>query len=148
MDYAKAKAYALRRLGAKSQHSLELASAMAGKGVEEALVVQIIDELTQAGYVNDRAWLEAFVKHQQLRKHGPRMIIQKLQAKGISSQAAKQAVEEFGQSEMQEEAIQRLLETRYRSKDLTNHLERQKVFAALIRKGFSVNQIQKALNVE
>lgn len=73
------------------------------------------------------------------------MILSKLRQKGLSPQTLSHIEPSLSPTE-EFNAIQHLLETRYRSKDLKDRKTRQKVFAALMRKGFSYEQVSHALH--
>lgn len=145
-ELQRAKVYALGRLAKKNQPSVELSRALRERLISETTITKIIDECQRLGYINDADWIESFVRVQLSRKKGPDAILNKLRAKGIPLDAAKAALEAFSTPESLRENIQTLLSTKYRSRDLTDYKEKQKVIASLIRKGFAFDDILSSLS--
>jgi regulatory protein len=127
-----------KKLGIKSYTTEELRGWLLEKGATEVMVTLLLQECQQLGYLNDEAYREAFVRQARARHYGPSHITMKLKQKGFSEEEISEAL----CSESDEEAsIQQLLQSRYRSRDLKNARERQKVIASLMRRGFSYDSI-------
>jgi len=144
IDYKEAKRLLLKKLGMKSYATLELKGWLKEKGVESAISEQLLEEFQQLGYLNDTAWLASFVRVQRARRYGSRTIALKLMQKGFSKEQIAAALASDDPAD-EGAAIQKLLESRYRSRDLKNPRERQKVVASLMRRGFSLDLIFKTL---
>ncbi len=143
-EYRRVKGYVLWRLSQQSYHSEQLRKLLQGRFVQPPTIEKVIQELKGSGYLDDRAWLQGFMRGQE-RRYGLPLILLKLRAKGLSSSTLQTLAAEWERDPQQEiEAIQHLLKTRYRSKDLTQYKEKQKVVAALLRKGYSFEQIHQA----
>lgn len=135
LEYKGARTFLLRRLALKSYHSEELRKALREREVTSATIDKLLEEFQSQGYINDSAWVSSFVRSLRLQRFGSRAIIQKLRMKGISS-------DEIEEDATDERApIKKLLETRYRSRDLSEKKERDKVIGALARKGFQLDDI-------
>lgn len=147
LEYRGAKQYALKRLTLKGQPSSELEMSLEERFVAPNTIKRVVEECRVLGYLNDQQWIESFIRCQLARKLGPQAIVMKLQAKGIAREVAKASVSQMADGEMQNQSIHQLLNTRYRSRDLTDYRTKQKVIASLIRKGYSIDVIRKALNV-
>lgn len=131
MEYAEAKAYLIRRLAQSSATSERLRRALVRRGASEELIAQLLEESRSAGYICDDEFAKSFIAKEMRRCSGPRLIVAKLIAQGISSEAAYQLVEEEYPDEAQREAIEKLQEIpRYSA------LPRQKFAALLWRRGF------------
>ncbi len=130
------------------QLSSDLKAALLRKQVSPEDIEKIITELTQAGYLNDQVWIESFIRVQIQKKNGPSVITKKLMQKGIPAEMAKKAVNKQTKPKDLSQSVQRLMETKYKNKNLKDFKERQKVVASLIRKGFSLDTIKSCLNVE
>jgi regulatory protein len=141
LEYAGAKKYAYQRLALKGHSSFEMCKQLESRLVSKNTMDRLIAELQQLGYINDEEWVQAFIKHQISKRVGPQLIKAKLRQKGIPSSH----FEHFLENANQHEGIQKLLATRYRSRDLADYRERQKVVAALLRKGFNLDTILEAL---
>ncbi|MEI8124446.1 MAG: regulatory protein RecX [Parachlamydiaceae bacterium] len=140
-EYLQAKKYALRRLSLQAVLSNKLARSLRDRLVSEETVERVIKDLTALGLLNDDEWSASFVRQQTRRKMGPRAIAQKLANKGIRGEGLNKALEGVGAASEQEAAVDQLLETRYRKRDLSDPKERQKVIASLIRRGFDFSLI-------
>lgn len=140
MEYDDAKRYLIRILSKKGYFSVELLKKLKQKGVEEGVAAQLVEEFTEKGYVDDEALKESFVQSRINKHESASRIKQKLRSRGV---VAKQIDYE---EENAEESIAYLLKTRYRSRDLTDFHERQKVIASLMRKGFPFDLIKSQLD--
>lgn len=139
---------AIRRLSIKSLPSSELDKILKERFVTQTTREKIIQEFCNLGYIKDNEWIEGFIQQQVGKKVGPKVIAQKLRAKGISEEASSSIIEEFSSSETHHSQIQYLLQTKYRSRDLSDYKEKQKVIASLIRKGFDYIIINSVLGEE
>lgn len=143
-EYKAAFAYAIKALSLKSRSSPELQKNLTDRLVAESTAERIVAECISRGYINDTAWVESFVRCQAARHVGPQAIACKLYAKGIPTQLAEAAIDKICRGSSLKH-IEHLLKTRYASRDLSQFKEKQKVIAALMRKGFSFAEISTAL---
>jgi regulatory protein len=141
IEYKGVKRYVLRRLAAKSYYSEELKRLLLRKGASLSIIESVIAECHASGFLNDTEWIEAYIRRLQREKKGGSFITMKLQQMGVS----KAEIAPFQSFLRDDEAggIARLLATRYRTRNLQDAKERQKVIAALLRKGFAMPNIIK-----
>jgi regulatory protein len=135
----------MKKLSQRSYSSFELNGQLKERLVSQATIDRVIEECVHLGYIDDKAWLEQFVQMQLLRKSGPKMIEAKLYQKGVPKAFYKPVLASHATHEDQKEAIERLIQTRFRSKDLSDFKDRQKVFGALVRKGFDFEVVKEAI---
>lgn len=140
-----AKQYALRRLAAKSYLEAELIKKLQERLVSDNTIKQVIEECRHLGYLNDTSWLESFIRRSLTKNMGPQAILMKLRTKGISENVAREFLDKFDNAESEQERVRKLLETRYRTRDLSDFNVKQKVVASLMRKGFSYESIKNGL---
>lgn len=145
LEYKGAKNYAIKRLSIKSQPTTEMDKALKERLVPENIREKIINEFTQFGYINDEEWIDGFIRVQLIKKMGPKAIYQKLKVKGIPNELITQFLEKHSSSETQQAQIKQLLSTRYKSCDLTDYKQKQKVIASLLRKGFDFEAVRNTL---
>jgi regulatory protein len=144
-EYRRVKGYLLWRLSTQSYHSELLAKLLRERLVSPQTIERVLNEFAAMGYLDDAAWMQRFMQTQK-KRYGVPLILSKLCAKGFSQETIRQLTVEWKEEgEDTIEAIQHLLQTRYRSKDLTHYKEKQQVIAALLRKGYSFDQIRQAL---
>lgn len=138
MNLEKAWSYALWRLSRQSYLTRNLDKLLERKGAEADVRKAVIEKLTRLKYLDDEAWAASFIRIKQSQAQGPKKIALLLRSKGLKPP------ENLGEVD-QEEQIKHLLKTRYSRRDLSDVKERQKVIAALFRRGFSWESIQTIL---
>jgi regulatory protein len=143
-EYERVKRYLLWRLSKQSCHSDQLAKQLRERLVQSHTIDQILEEFKRAGYLDDEAWLKAFMRGQQ-KTQGLPLILSKLGAKGLSPESLDGIAETYQDRDGELLAIRHLLTTRYRSKNLSDRNTRQKVIGSLLRRGFSYDQVRRAL---
>lgn len=148
LEYTKAKKYALDCVAMRSYPSTQLKKLLMRNLVSSETIQKVLQEFARLGYLNDDEWIERFIKAQLMRHVGPQMIVCKLMSKGIFHQEAERWMEKFVDPAEAQKSIRHLLKTKYKKRDLTDYREKQKVFAALARKGFDSGTIKAALHVE
>ena len=141
LEHRLAKGYAWKQLAISSHPVEKLRKKLEFKGISSTNIEKIIADCQRLGYLDDLQWAESYVAYQITRKNGPQLIKAKLYAHGISQDIIQQVID----GKNHEGSILRLLETRYKNRDLQDFRERQKVIAALIRKGFNKDDIDKTL---
>jgi regulatory protein len=144
IEYRLAKAYAYKRLAAMSMLSSNLVKSLQTRLVSKEVAERVVEEFLKLGYLNDHEWVKSFIRQQVSKKTGPKMIAAKLAAKGVSSELSEQYMEELSESQDQRSAIQALLKTKYRTRDLSDFKQKQKVIASLARRGFDIRIILDA----
>jgi regulatory protein len=146
LEYRGAKRYAYKRLSLRNTPSFELNNLLTSKLVSEKICQKVIQELVELGYVNDQDWAQAFIKHHSDKKKGPKAIAYKLKNKGYRADDVSSLLEDVNKPDVQKQTIIKLMETRYRSKDISDRQQRGKVIAALLRKGFDFEIILHTLS--
>ncbi len=129
MQSIKAKAFSL--LAKKSYFTKELRQKLLEKGYSASEIAGLTSELTDQGWLNDQELAARFVKVQQEKGYGARVILHKLRQKAGDLSIA-----------ISDGEIESLIERKYKRK-LPE--QREKVIAALLRRGFSYDLINKAL---
>lgn len=142
-EWRLAKVFALKCLGRKSYHSQELKKLLAEYLINEAIIEEVIGECRQLGYLDDKDFIEGLLRREKGRKAGPRKILWKIRHKGIKDESVEREMPETYPPEEQIEQMQKLIAGKYGKKDLTCPKERQKVWGALMRRGFSPDLIRQ-----
>lgn len=143
-EYQRVKNYVLWRISSQSYHSQQLSKLLKERLIDAATIEKVIQECLDQGFLNDQSWIESFIRVHRKRLALP-AILRKLQAKGITREILQTIQEECQDVAADKTAIDHLLQTRYRSKDLKQIKDRQKVIGALLRKGFSYELIQQRI---
>ena len=138
-EYQKAKRALLYRLSRQALHSRVAKKWLQTKGFSPAIVEAVTTSLQEKGFIQDEEWLKSYIGSKK-QKYGPRRLQQNLRLKGIDL-----PISAFSTSpEKAIASLVSLLETRYRSKNLSNPKDLFSVFTALIRRGFDGAVIQQA----
>lgn len=144
LEYRQAKKYVLWRLSAQSYHSEQLRKLLRDRLVQNQTIDRLLQEFQCNGILDDELWIQNFMQTQK-KKHSMRAILFKLRSKGFSSETIQKLTQEWNNPADELKAIQLLIQTRYKNKDLSDYKTKRNVFASLIRKGYSFDQINDSL---
>lgn len=145
------EADALRRLQslcAQSEHAEgELMEKMRQWGIDEGTQARIMQQLTQARYVDDHRFAEAFI-HDKIAFNGwgRRKIAQALWAKHVDEAVYTPLLDAVDEAQYLE-ALRPLVRQKYRSVKAKTEYERaMKVIKFAVGRGFEFEEVQKCLN--
>lgn len=148
-EYNMARQFVMRRLSAMSLPSTTIVRSLKQRLVSDSVIERVIENFKEVGYLNDEEWTKNFIRRQGEKKLGPRAIAQKLTQKGFDRDVVDEAMEASeagaGGEAAQREAIAALIKTRFKKRDLTDFHEKQKVVAALARRGFDFSLILEVI---
>ena len=143
----KALEYAFRLLKYRPRSEYELSQRLKRRGFPESTVKETIFFLKEKGLINDfefaRIWVESRIK----KPLGVNRLKQELKIKGIDKELIKQVIERVGDKYKEEEMIRDLLSRRWEKlKNIEPHKAKRRLFLYLLRRGFSSEKIQEAIN--
>ena len=142
-DYERAKSRALWYLDRGDYTEKAMYQKLLRAGFSQKAAARVIAKLVELGLIDDRRFAERFYEKCVEHNISKREALHKMYEKGVPYDLAKEIADS---EEIDEEAqIKNLLEGKYASK-LNAENGRQKVFAALARKGFSFSAIRSAMN--
>lgn len=141
-DYKRAKSRALWYLDRMDYTEKSLSQKLNRAGFSKESVAAVMANLVEFGMVDDRRYAERYAQRLIEQNTSKREALNKMYLKGIPYDLAKEVLEEIDTDELSQ--IAELLERKYASK-LQDENSAQKVFAALIRKGFSYSAVRTAL---
>lgn len=140
-DYARAKSRALWLLDRYTYTERRLFDKLKQAGFGEEPSRKAVHRLKELGLVDDNALSVRFAQDCARRGISKREAYSKLLLKGFSSETVKTALNSAAFDEKNQ--LELLIRKKYKSKILSG--ETDKVYAALIRKGFSYNAVREAL---
>ena len=140
----RAKIRAMHLLNAMPRTEYQLREKLAQSGYPEEVVETAVAYVKAFGYVNDEAYIRNFVISKQASK-SKREIRMLLAQKGIKGEQIDFVLEELYQEETEADTIIRLMEKKHWKPDEMDEKQRQKMLGYLMRKGFSYEEIRKAL---
>ena len=141
-DFVRAKERALWYLDRSDRSEKSLYDKLCGAGFKETSAAQVLAWLKSYGMIDDRRLALRLCERYNENNVSKRETYQKLLLKGIPRDIAKEVTDdtEFDESEQ----IRALIEKKYYRK-LTDKESVQKVYAALVRKGFSFGAVRNEL---
>jgi len=141
-DYSRAKSRALWYLDRSDYTEKALFTKLLRAGFKKEASAAVIGRLTELGVVDDLRFAERFAERCCENNISKREALHKMLEKGVSYDMAKQVLEELETDEG--EQLNALIEKKYAYK-LTQQNGVERVFAALVRKGFSYSAVRAAL---
>ena len=141
-EYERAKSRALWYLDRCDRTEKALYEKLTGAGFDKRVCAAVVARLKELGVVDDRRFAENFAERCRQADISRRETVRKLLAKGVPYDIACDASSDGEVSE--EEQIERLIEKKYARK-LAAERGTERVYAALVRKGFSFGAVRAVL---
>lgn len=133
---------AINLLSRREYSRHELYQKLIARTPSETYLLQLLDQLAQAGYQSDQRFTESFIRSRINRGLGQMRIERELKEKGIEQDLIEQGFTvEIDWFELAYECGLR----KFRSLDLNDYKEKQKAFRYLAYRGFSMDQIHFAV---
>ena len=145
-----AKKRAMYLLGARDYSRKELLEKLL-KNYSRETCETAVEQMAEYGYLDDRRYAEKLAKkYVEVRRYGKSRAKMMMIQKGLGSALADEALSRYSSQDMVEE-ISAIIEKKYMDKlsiDGTERMkEMQKVMAALARRGYSYDDIRKAISL-
>ena len=136
------RAAAARLASGRMMSRKELAERLGRKGVAPDTAAGAVDWLESLGAVDDAAYAEAVARHYAAGGYGPGRVRQELQKRGIPRELWDSALAQLPDSTA---AIEKFLQSKLKGRT-PDRTTLKKLSDALLRRGFSWNDIRPALN--
>ena len=133
------KAAAARMIGSRALSKQELTRRLMKKGSDAGDAQAAADWLEEIGAVDDENYAAALVRHYGGKGYGPARVREELRRRGVDRELWDGALEEMPEAA---EILDHLLQKRG---DLSDPKERRRASDALLRRGFSWEQVRAAL---
>lgn len=149
--YKKAKQSALRLLAFRAQSIAEMQQKLTRQGYEPRTVLSVINEMRNAGHLNDDRFAQEFIRYQLLRRPTGRFLLQaKLKEHGISDEIASRSLaREFPPERECELALELALakkkELRIQLSQLSS-LQKKKIGQYLSSRGFASDLVWETID--
>ena len=141
-QYQRAKSRAVWYLDRKDRTAKDLYNKLCLAGFDKKAVAKVIARLQEVGLIDDRRFAENYASRLMEGNVSKREALQKMLQKGVPYDMAKDVLAECDSDEGAQ--IEALINKKYRTK-LMSYGGKEKVYAALIRKGFSYEAVKNAL---
>ena len=142
-DYRRAKSRAVWYLDRMDHTEKALYDKLLKAGFKPKPCAKVIARLKEVGLIDDCRFAENYANRLIENNVSKREALQKMLLKGVPYDLAKSVLEDTETDELSQ--IKNLIEKKYNNK-LTAENGVQKVYAALVRKGFSYGAVKTALN--
>jgi regulatory protein len=144
---AAARTAALLLLGRREFSAFQLRDRLRRKGFPDCVIDQALSELQGTGAVDDSRAASARARHDRVvRRHGRARVLRQVQAMGVDSDTAREAVsaafDDVDETQMIEEAISRRLRDRPFPSDPAAV---RRFYGWLLRQGFDGDKVSRIL---
>ena len=143
-SYPFAMERAVALLSVRARTEKELRSALMESAYPQEAIERVLNYLCEAGYINDLEYASRWVSSRVSKGMGSRRIQMELRHKGVNSDEIESALENLD-GDTQFEAALIAAKKAVRGKNLSLASDRQKVFAALARRGFDFSLARRAI---
>lgn len=142
--------YCLRRLTAASRSEHDLSSKLRERGYEDGVIDAVLGRLRRAGYVDDAAFAQAWVRSRSVTKSLTAPVLrQELRRKGIADELIDAALSTLV-AEEEDQRARALLRRKAPARIPEERSERERVArrlgAMLARKGYSSSRVWSLVN--
>lgn len=141
-QYQRAKSRAVWYLDRKDRTSKELYNKLCQAGFDKKAVAKVIGRLIEVGLIDDYRFAENYANRLMEGNVSKREALQKMLQKGVPYDMAKEVLSDCDADE--NEQITALIDKKYRTKLMADGGV-EKVYDALVRKGFSYEAVKTAL---
>ena len=121
---------------------------MTAPHAQEDAVLKALEKMTRYGFINDARYAEQLARHYvESKKYGLRRAEYEMRHRGLSQEDIDDALAEYNDPVRISEMLLELLQKKY-ARELTDPDDRkatEKVTAALVRRGFTYQQIRYAI---
>ena len=141
-EYVRAKSRALWYLDRADRTEKGMYEKLVGAGFDKKASAAVVGRFVEVGLIDDRRFAENFAEKCRDANISKREGIRKLLGKGVPYDIANEV---FSETEVdEEEQVRAVIEKKYARK-LAQENGVQRVYAALVRKGFSFSSVKNAL---
>jgi len=146
-SFLKAKEYAFLLLKFRLRSENELALRLRQKKFSEDIIRDTINFLKDKNFLNDRAFAKSWVNFRLKRPFGLKRIREELRVKGLDKQVIDEAISNIKENYSEKPIVSQLAKQRLeRLKNIEPLKARQRVYAYLMRRGFSPEIVGTVVN--
>ena len=143
-SYAFALEKAISLLAARARTEKEIVDALQKNAYPESIIAKVMARLHEAGYIDDAQFAEQWTASRTTKGLGSRRIRMELRQKGVDAQQIDLALSSMDDDAVMDSAF-KAAQKASRGKDLSSPADRQKILAALARRGFDFSLAKKAI---
>ena len=143
----KAKHYAFLLLKFRLRSEYELYQRLKKKKFADSVIKQVLLFLKQRGFIDDSAFASAWIRGRISRPLGLRRLKQELRAKGIDKEIIEDQFEQLKNSYSEKTVVNELAAKKMEKlKEVDSLKAKRRIYAFLLRRGFSPDLAMEAVN--
>lgn len=135
---------AVSLLASRARTEQEIVSALRQNAYPEQIIARVMARLHEEGYIDDAVFAGQWVSARTAKGMGARRIRHELRLKGVSQHDIDEALDSVDEEEALNAAVQ-AAEKASRGRNLSDPADRQKIIAALVRRGYDFSTAKTAL---
>lgn len=137
---------AVSMLAMRSRSQKELKDALQRNAYPERTIRRVLERMREAGYIDDVDFAKTWASSRTTRGMGARKISMELRQKGVSSETIDETLSSLDEDAVFDGAL-KIARKAAHGKDITSPSDRQKISAALIRRGYDYSTARQAIVV-
>lgn len=147
-ELQKAKDVAYRFLSYRPRSKKEVVQRLELRGFGEKIIKTVLNTLEEYSYINDEKFAPDWANYRlENRPVGKRRLVNELREKGIAQEIIEKTITETYKKRDESKMTRELAERRLVSyKGLDDKVIRRRLFAFLMRRGFSIDDSRKAID--
>jgi regulatory protein len=146
-SFEKAKNYAFLLLKFRLRSEKELIWRLKRKKFDAATIKKVLEFLKEKDFINDKDFAKSWAESRLKRVWGLKKIKEELKLKGIAQDTIDNQIAEIKKSYCEKEIVSEIIEKRTkRLKGIEPEKAKRRIYAYLLRRGFSQDVIIEALN--
>ncbi|MBQ4630533.1 MAG: regulatory protein RecX [Clostridia bacterium] len=145
-NYTKARDKAFDILSRKPVSKKELENALSQKGFDDAVTVQVIEEMSNLGYIDDYEYATLFLEHCRQKMWGEKKIRYEMKQKGIDESVISEILSDLDSEDDIEEMV-KLIISKYGTEDLSDMKTKAKITRYFASRGFDFSFIDRLIRL-
>lgn len=145
-EFTKARDSALNVLAAKSITAKLLCDKLSQKGYDKAVISEVINELTDLGYIDDEAYANMYLEYCLEKLWGKNKIRFEMKKRGLSDELIENAINSVNASN-EISSMSDLILSKYGSDNLTDIKTKARITRYFASRGFEFSKIDAAIRV-
>lgn len=146
-SFKRAKNYAFLLLKFRLRSEKEIYQRLKRKNFSEEIIKKALVFLKEKNFIDDALFAGAWIESRIKKPLGLRRLKEELRQKGVDEKIIRRCLEEAGKNYPQQEIAANIARERFnKSKNIEPQKAKRRIFAYLLRRGFSYDVVMEALN--
>lgn len=146
-SFEKAKNYAFLLLKFRLRSEKELYQRLKRKKFDEGIIRETLFFLKEKGFINDEVFAKSWIESRIKRPLGLQRVRQELRLKGIDKETIDSQISEIKKNYPEEEIVSQIAKVRLsKLKNIDARVAKRRVYAYLLRRGFSLEVVTEVIN--